>query len=87
MHWNCPHRVILPVVGRRAAAITTVSEFSRDCLAAYGVAVFVMEIGFTFSATVAFGAALGALVVTVSLGLLATLRALSAPPARVLRHL
>ena len=32
------HRVILPVVGRRAAAITTVSEFSRDCLAAYGVA-------------------------------------------------
>lgn len=32
------HRVILPAVGRRAAAITTVSEFSRDCLVAFGVA-------------------------------------------------
>ncbi len=32
------HRVILPAVGRRAAAITTVSEFSRDCLVGFGVA-------------------------------------------------
>ncbi|MBB6308524.1 ABC transporter permease [Xanthobacter tagetidis] len=66
---------------------TALVAVAAGSLAAYGVAVFVMEIGFTFSATVAFGAALGALVVTVSLGLLATLRALSAPPARVLRHL
>jgi glycosyltransferase involved in cell wall biosynthesis len=32
------HRLILPAVGRRAAAITTVSEFSRAQLAAHGVA-------------------------------------------------
>ena len=32
------HRLILPALGRRAAAITTVSEFSRDRIAEYGVA-------------------------------------------------
>lgn len=32
------HRVILPALGRRAAAITTVSEFSRDRIVEYGVA-------------------------------------------------
>jgi len=32
------HRVVLPLLGRRAAAIATVSEFSRRQLAAFGVA-------------------------------------------------
>jgi glycosyltransferase involved in cell wall biosynthesis len=32
------HRVILPLVGRRASWITTVSQFSRDHLAAFGIA-------------------------------------------------
>jgi glycosyltransferase involved in cell wall biosynthesis len=32
------HRIILPLLGRRAAAITTVSEFSRQHLAEFGVA-------------------------------------------------
>jgi glycosyltransferase involved in cell wall biosynthesis len=32
------HRLILPVLGRRAAAVTTVSEFSRSCIAACRVA-------------------------------------------------
>jgi len=32
------HRLVLPAVGRRAAAVTTVSDFSRSQLAAYKVA-------------------------------------------------
>jgi glycosyltransferase involved in cell wall biosynthesis len=32
------HRLVLPVVGRRAGRIATVSEFSRSRIAAYGVA-------------------------------------------------
>jgi glycosyltransferase involved in cell wall biosynthesis len=32
------HRLILPALGRRAAAVTTVSAFSRDMLVAHGVA-------------------------------------------------
>ncbi len=32
------HRVVLPLLGRRAAAITTVSELSRGDLARYGIA-------------------------------------------------
>lgn len=32
------HRMILPMLGRRAAAITTVSEYARDCLVEFGVA-------------------------------------------------
>lgn len=34
------HRLMLPVLGRRAAAVTTVSNFSRDHLAAFRVAPF-----------------------------------------------
>ncbi|MDE4603928.1 glycosyltransferase family 1 protein [Sinorhizobium meliloti] len=34
------HRLILPALGRRASAITTVSSFSRDHIAGFGVAPF-----------------------------------------------
>ncbi|MEP9349555.1 FtsX-like permease family protein [Xanthobacter sp. KR7-225] len=67
--------------------VTAAVAVAAGSLSAYAVTVFVMEIGFTFSPAVALGAALGALAVTVALGLLATLKALSAPPAWVLRHL
>lgn len=67
--------------------VTAAVALLAGSLAAYAVAVFVMEIGFAFSAWVALGAVLGALGITVSLGLLATLRALGEAPARVLRHL
>jgi glycosyltransferase involved in cell wall biosynthesis len=36
--FRCAHRVILPLVGRRARWITTVSELSRDQLIAFGIA-------------------------------------------------
>ena len=56
-------------------------------LAAYGVVTQVMDLPFTFSAPAVAGAVLGALALTVGFGLIGTLRALSAPPVAVLRHL
>lgn len=36
--FRAAHRIVLPAVGRRAAAITTVSAFSRDQIVRYGIA-------------------------------------------------
>ncbi|MEP9354604.1 FtsX-like permease family protein [Xanthobacter sp. KR7-65] len=66
---------------------TALIAAAAGSLAAYGVVTQVMEIPFSFAPLAALGAILGALVVTLGIGLLGTLRALSAPPARVLRHL
>ena len=66
---------------------TAVFAVAAGSLAAYVVVVEVMEIAFTFSPLACLAATGGALVITVGIGLAGTLRALSAPPARVLRHL
>ncbi|MFG1379520.1 ABC transporter permease [Xanthobacter autotrophicus] len=66
---------------------TALVAVAAGSLAAYGVVTQVMDIGFSFSLPAAAGAVIGALVVTVGVGLAGTLRALSVPPARVLRHL
>lgn len=66
---------------------TALVAAAAGTLAAWGVVTQVMEIPFTFAPLPAAGAVAGALVVTLGIGLLGTLRALSAPPARVLRHL
>ncbi len=67
--------------------VTAVFAVGAGTLAAWGVATFVMEIGFVFSPFAALGAVAGALVLTVGFGLLGTFRALGQAPARVLRHL
>lgn len=66
---------------------TALFSVAAGTLAAWTVVTQVMDIPFTFSPFAATGAVAGALVVTVGIGLLGTLRALGAPPARVLRHL
>lgn len=66
---------------------TALFATAAGTLAAYGVVTQVMELPFTFSAPAVAGAVLGALALTVGFGLIGTLRALSAPPVAVLRHL
>lgn len=66
---------------------TALFSVAAGALAAWAVVTLVMEIPFTFSPLAAVGAVAGALVITVGIGLVGTLRALGAPPAQVLRHL
>lgn len=66
---------------------TALVAVAAGSLAAFAVVTQVMDIGFSFSLPAAVGAVIGALVVTMGVGLAGTLRALSVPPARVLRHL
>ncbi|UDQ90645.1 FtsX-like permease family protein [Xanthobacter autotrophicus] len=66
---------------------TAIVAAAAGTAAAWGVVTQVMDIPFTFAPLPAFGAVAAALAVTLVVGLLGTLRALSAPPARVLRHL
>lgn len=66
---------------------TAIVATAAGTAAAWGVVTQVMEIPFTFAPLAAFGAVAAALAVTLVVGLLGTLRALSAPPAQVLRHL
>ncbi|MFG1401346.1 ABC transporter permease [Xanthobacter sediminis] len=67
--------------------VTALFAVAAGGLAAYAVVTQVMEIAFTFSLPAALGAVAGALALTVGFGLIGTFRALSVPPARVLRHL
>lgn len=67
--------------------VTAVIALAAGSTAAWAVVTYVMEVPFTFSLPAAAGAVAGALVLTVGFGLIGTLRALSAPPAQVLRHL
>jgi len=67
--------------------VTAVFAVAAGTLAAAAVVTQVMDISFTFSTPAAAGAVAGALALTVGFGLLGTARALSAPPAQVLRHL
>ena len=67
--------------------VTALVAVFAGALAAYAVVVFVMDLDFVFSASVASVAVLGTLVLTVGLGLLGTWRTLGEAPARVLRHL
>jgi putative ABC transport system permease protein len=55
--------------------------------AAWFVLVWVMNVGFVFDASVAFGAVVAAIAATLGFGLVDTARALGAKPASVLRHL
>lgn len=67
--------------------VTALIALAAGSAAAWAVATYVMEVPFTFSLPAAGGAVAGALALTVGFGLIGTYRALSAPPARVLRHL
>ena len=67
--------------------VTALIALAAGSAAAYAVVTYVMEVPFTFSLPAAGGAVAGALGLTVGFGLVGTLRALSAPPAQVLRHL
>jgi putative ABC transport system permease protein len=66
---------------------TAVFGVLAGTLAAYGVLVHVMDIDFVFLPRGALVAALGALLLTVGLGIAGTWRVLGARPARVLRSL
>lgn len=67
--------------------VTALFSVAAGALAAYGVTTRIMSIDFAFApSTAAFVVGL-ALALTLGFGLLGTWRALSQPPARVLRHL
>ena len=67
--------------------ITAVFGIAVGALSSYVVTSQVMNIEFVFDVTVTLSAALGAVAVTVLLGLVGTWRALGVPPARQLRAL
>jgi putative ABC transport system permease protein len=67
--------------------ITAVFGIAVGALSSYVVTTMVMNIDFVFSLPVALMAALGAVTVTVVLGLVGTWRALGVPPAGLLRSL
>jgi len=68
-------------------AATALFGLAAGTIAAWVVAEQVMDIGFAWDSAAALGAALGALVLTVGLGLAGTWRLLGARPAAVLREL
>jgi putative ABC transport system permease protein len=69
------------------AAATAVFGVLTGSLAAWWIVTSLMSLGFTWLPVPALAATLGAIVVTVAIGLAGTLRALSQKPAPVLRHL
>ena len=68
-------------------AATAAFGFAAGALAAYFIVTKVMELDFSFAWEPALAAALGALAVTVILGLIGSWRILGQKPAAVLREL